>query len=80
MTSLAQGYETTSLDAGARQCATFFDGSNPFMAKSASMASSMLEGLQFDIAPRIHKQSCEFFLSLTLLSSLLETLVAHEVA
>ena len=80
MTSLAQGYETTSLDAGARQCATFFDGSNPFMAKSASTASSTLEGLQFDIAPRIYERICEFFLSLALPSFLLETAAAHEQA
>ena len=41
--------------------------------KSASTASSMLEGLQFDIAPWIYEWIYKFFLSLALLSSLLET-------
>ena len=40
----------------------------------------MLEGLQFDIAPLIYERICKFFLSLALLSSLLETPVAHEGA
>ena len=36
---------------GALQCTTSFDGSIPFSAKVASTSSSVLDGLQFNIAP-----------------------------
>ena len=46
--------------------------------KVASTSSSTLKGLQFDIAPWIYERICKFFLSLALLSSLLETSATHE--
>ena len=75
-----EGYDLISLGVwnnppgvGALQCATSFDGSSPFSAKAASTSSSTLEGLQFDIAPWIYERNYKFFLSLALLTSLLET-------
>ena len=65
---------------GSPQYATSFDGSSPFSMKVASTSSSMLEGLQFDIAPWIYERIYKFFLSLALLSSLLETPTMHEGA
>ena len=41
--------------AGALQCTTSFDGSSAFSAKVANTSSSTLDGLQFDIAPRIYE-------------------------
>jgi len=63
---------------GALQYATSFDGSSPFSAKATSTSSSTLEGLQFNIALQIYERIYEFFLSLALPSSLLETIVAHK--
>ena len=80
MTSLAWGCGPTSPSTGALQYATSFIESSPFSAKVASTSSSMLEGLQFDIAPWIYERIYKFFLSLALLSSLLETPMAHEGA
>ena len=40
----------------------------------------MMEGLKFDIAPWIYEWICKFFLSLTLLPSLLETPAVHKGA
>ena len=59
-TSSAQGHGTASPGAGALQCATSFDRSNPFSAKEASTASSTLDGLQLDISLRIHERLYEF--------------------
>ena len=64
-TSSARGCGTTSPDAGALQYAT---------------SSSTLSGLQFDITPRIYDRIYKFFLSLALLSFLLEPPAAHEGA
>jgi hypothetical protein len=51
---------------GALQCATTLGGSNPFATKSSSCSSSMVDGLQFNIAPSGGKDEMTFSFSLPL--------------